>query len=92
MTGGIGVIERGIADIRITIQVLWIVKVRNDRIRLQEVVDIRRTRARKVVRLERYSNSTPSRRNGSKATAYGGGSLLLQGTSTRILGERIRLL
>ena len=44
MTGGIGVIERGIADIRITIQVLWIVKVRNDRIRLQEVVDIRRTR------------------------------------------------
>jgi hypothetical protein len=35
-----------------------------------------RCSARKVVRLEKYSKSTPSRRNGSKATAYGGGSLL----------------
>ncbi|HLA08565.1 MAG TPA: hypothetical protein VJ022_14055, partial [Anaerolineales bacterium] len=33
--------------------------------------------ARKVVRLIMYSKSTPSRRNGSKATAYGGGSLLI---------------
>ena len=33
--------------------------------------------ARKVVRLVMYSKSTPSRRNGSKATAFGGGCLLL---------------
>ncbi|HEU0292220.1 MAG TPA: IS5 family transposase [Anaerolineales bacterium] len=32
--------------------------------------------ARKVVRLEKYSKSTPSRRTGSKATAIGGGRLL----------------
>lgn len=31
--------------------------------------------AREVIRLERYSRSTPSRRHGSKATAYGGGRL-----------------
>ena len=33
--------------------------------------------ARQVIRLTSYSKSTPSRRNGSKATAYGGGSLLV---------------
>jgi len=32
--------------------------------------------AGKVIRLTTYSKSTPSRRNGSKATAYGGGHLL----------------
>jgi putative transposase len=44
--------------------------------------------ARKVVRLEKYRNSMPSRRNGSKATAYGGGNLLDDLEEVRNITER----